>query len=122
MLSRIFRPFITRTPRHYFSTVLDNDQTEVAKPSISETHQIKYKIDFDNLNLEDYRDLSSKIKQSTGYSLLDVEPFPRMKIMKLGLIILNELKEKIPEKAMYRIYMGKFSRLCVTVYLYFFGI
>ena len=43
------------------------------------------------------------LKYATGYALLDVEPFPRSKIMKLSYIILDKLKE-IPEKALYRVY------------------
>jgi NADH dehydrogenase (ubiquinone) 1 alpha subcomplex subunit 5 len=43
------------------------------------------------------------MKYATGYALLDVEPFPRSKIMKLSYIILDKLKE-IPEKALYRVY------------------
>lgn len=46
---------------------------------------------------------STKLKYSTGYALLDVEPMPRAKIMKISYNILNKLKE-IPEDAMYRIY------------------
>ena len=46
---------------------------------------IDYKYDFDPLNpvLENYRDLNEKVKAKTGYALLEVEPFPRYKIMKL---------------------------------------
>lgn len=40
---------------------------------------------------------------ATGYALLDVEPFPRAKIMKLCYNILEKVKG-CPEDAMYRIY------------------
>ena len=40
---------------------------------------------------------------ATGYALLDVEPFPRAKIMKLCYNILEKVK-CCPEDAMYRIY------------------
>eukprot|EP01016_Furgasonia_blochmanni_P039755 TRINITY_DN4984_c0_g1_i11.p1 TRINITY_DN4984_c0_g1~~TRINITY_DN4984_c0_g1_i11.p1 ORF type:complete len:250 (+),score=86.86 TRINITY_DN4984_c0_g1_i11:94-843(+) len=46
---------------------------------------------------------STKLKISSGYALIDVEPMPRAKIMKLCYNILEKLKE-VPEKAMYRIY------------------
>lgn len=46
---------------------------------------------------------SEKLKYATGYALLDVEPMPRAKIMKLCYNILDKLKD-IPETAMYRIY------------------
>lgn len=39
----------------------------------------------------------------SGYSLLDLEPMPRGKIMKICYIILEKLKE-VPEKSLYRIY------------------
>lgn len=39
----------------------------------------------------------------SGYALLDLEPMPRAKIMKIGYALLEKLKE-IPEKALYRIY------------------
>lgn len=52
---------------------------------------------------EKYEVPSTKLKYSTGYALLDVEPMPRAKIMKISYNILNKLKE-IPEEAMYRIY------------------
>lgn len=54
-------------------------------------------------NKEKYEVPSTKIKYSTGYALLDVEPMPRAKIMKISYNIMNKLKE-IPEEAMYRIY------------------
>ena len=40
---------------------------------------------------------------ATGYALLDVEPMPRAKIMKICYNVLDKIK-KIPEEAMYRIY------------------
>lgn len=39
----------------------------------------------------------------SGYALLDLEPMPRAKIMKICYTLLDRLKE-IPEKALYRIY------------------
>jgi hypothetical protein len=85
-------------------------ETESLAKEDSQFDELAYRLDYDNIDLEEYRDLSSKIKQSTGYALLEVEPFPRMKIMKLGLIILEDLKLKIPEDAMFRIYMGRSRR------------
>ena len=43
------------------------------------------------------------LQNSSGYALLDVEPFPRAKIMKLGYIILDKVKQA-PEDSMYRIF------------------
>jgi len=54
-------------------------------------------------NKAKYEVPSTKLKYATGYALLDVEPMPRAKIMKLCYIIFDKLKE-IPADAMYRIY------------------
>lgn len=54
-------------------------------------------------NKEKFEVPSTKIKYSTGYALLDVEPMPRSKIMKISYNILHKLKD-IPTEAMYRIY------------------
>ena len=42
-----------------------------------------------------------KLKYTTGAYLVDVEPFPRLKIMMLCDIIMNELR-KLPEELSYR--------------------
>ena len=52
-----------------------------------------------------YKDTSSKIKFSTGYSLMEVEPFPRMKIMKIAKHLLHRLKKEVPADAIFRIFM-----------------
>ncbi len=56
------------------------------------------------VNPEDYRDLDQKVKFKTGYSLMEVEPFPRLKIMEIGLNLLRKLKE-FPETAYSRMYL-----------------
>lgn len=85
--------FFKRNLRHFSF----NKEASLTKKEIP-------KIDHYNINLEDYRDLDEPIKHSTGYALLEVEPFPRLKIMKLSMIILKELQRGIPEDALYRIY------------------
>jgi len=47
---------------------------------------------------------SSKLKVSTGYAFLDVDPMPRAKIMKIGYTILEKLRNEIPEGVLYRVY------------------
>lgn len=44
---------------------------------------------------------STKLKVTTGYSFLDVEPVPRAKIMKICYIVLDKMKV-LPEAALYR--------------------
>merc|ERR1712129_534549 len=50
-----------------------------------------------------YDILSPKLKQSSGYCLLDVDPMPRKSIMKIGYVLLERVKV-IPEKVLFRIY------------------
>lgn len=104
MLRKLFLPIIRKAPRNYFSEIVGANTEDSLQSTFDPSKD--YLLDFENIDLEDYRDLDQKIKQTTGYALLHVEPFPRMKIMKLGLIILENLRTKIPEDAMYRIYMG----------------
>ena len=46
---------------------------------------------------------SSKIKVHSGYAVVDVEPMPKAKLMKIGYIILDKLKA-IEEDVIFRIY------------------
>jgi NADH dehydrogenase (ubiquinone) 1 alpha subcomplex subunit 5 len=62
------------------------------------------KFDHYNPDLENYRDLDEAIKHSTGYAALEVEPFPRYKIMKLCLLLLQKLQKELPEDFLYRTY------------------
>ena len=47
---------------------------------------------------------STKIKVTTGFAFLDVEPMPRARIMKLCYLILDKLRKEIPEEVIYRVY------------------
>lgn len=47
---------------------------------------------------------STKLKLTTGFAFLDVEPMPRAKIMKICYIVLDRLKKEIPEGVLYRVY------------------
>jgi NADH dehydrogenase (ubiquinone) 1 alpha subcomplex subunit 5 len=49
-----------------------------------------------------YEKPTPKIKFTTGYAFLDVEPMPRARIMKICYIILDKLHKEIPEHALYR--------------------
>lgn len=57
------------------------------------------------VNPEDYRDLHRPVKFRTGYATLQVEPFPRLKIMELGRFLLANLAKDIPEDALQRLFM-----------------
>jgi hypothetical protein len=41
----------------------------------------------------------------SGYALLQIEPFPRARIMKIGYNVLQELRKGIPEDFVERIYL-----------------
>lgn len=60
-------------------------------------------IDHYNVDLEKYRDLDQPVKIQTGYAFVDVEPFPRMQLMKVCMQLLHKLKE-LPEDYLYRTY------------------
>lgn len=61
------------------------------------------KLDYYNLNPEEYKDLTTPIKADTSFAFVQVEPFPRMRLMKICQIILHTLK-KIPDDQMIRLY------------------
>ena len=84
---------------------MDMDQDYLTDQMDSE---LSYTLDFHNINLEHYRDLDQKVKMTSGYAMMQVEPFPRMKIMKIGLIMLDKLT-LLPKDFIFRIYMGKES-------------
>ena len=72
---------------------------------------------FDPYNIDEnkYKDVTSKIKFHTGYSLMEVEPFPRMKIMKIAKHLLHRLKNEVPKKALFRIYMEEKIKYCMEI-------
>lgn len=98
----------SRTNKNKMSSMIER----IGKPNKNEDYladledpSLCYKLDFHNINLEHYRDLDQKIKMTSGYAMMQVEPFPRMKIMKIGLIMLRKL-EALPKTFIFRIYMG----------------
>ena len=107
MLRKLITSIRRQTPRRLFSEVSQVESESPLQENEENLNELEYLIDFKNIDLELYRDMDSKIKKCSGYALLEVEPFPRMKIMKLGQMILYNLEHKIPEQAMYRIYMGR---------------
>ena len=46
---------------------------------------------------------SSKLKRNPGFAMMEIEPFPRARIMRLCYNLLEKMRE-IPEEAMYRMY------------------
>ncbi len=48
-----------------------------------------------------YMENEGALKLSTGFAFMDVEPFPRMKLMKLYYLTLEELKD-LPDKYGYK--------------------
>ena len=54
------------------------------------------------------------LKLSTGWAFMDVEPFPRMKLMKLYYLILDEIN-KLPDQYTYRILSRETTRFRMKV-------
>ena len=66
-----------------------------------------YTLPFDPYTVDEnlYKDVNSKIKFTTGYALVEVEPFPRMKIMKVAKHLLHRVKNELPENLLARTFM-----------------
>ena len=81
-------------------------KTSLMRFSNAKTVAPYYTLDFDPYTVDEneYKDMDSKLKYTTGYALIDVEPFPRYKLMKLGKHFLHRYKNEIPESAMFRVY------------------
>ncbi len=62
------------------------------------------KLDYYNIDFMAYKDLDQPVKYTTGFGTLEIEPFPRMKIMKICSHILNEIEIGIPDHAFYKVY------------------
>ena len=56
-----------------------------------------------------YMHHTGPLKISTGFAFLDVEPFPRMKLMKLYYLILQEI-QKLPDEYGYKVYSREQTR------------
>ena len=55
-------------------------------------------------NKAKYEVPAQKIKRNSGYALIEIEPFPRARIMKICYNLLADLKKEIPEDDIFRIY------------------
>jgi len=86
-----------------FANVQESRSVTAQRTTETTTHQEEIPVHLRPYDKNKYEVPSSKLKYATGYALLDVEPMPRSKIMKICYIILDKLKE-IPAEAMYRIY------------------
>ena len=56
-----------------------------------------------------YMHHAGPLKRSTGFAFMDVEPFPRMKLMKLYYLILQEIA-KLPDEYGYKVYCREQTR------------
>ena len=61
-----------------------------------------------------YMHHTGALKLSTGLAFIDVEPFPRMKLMKLYYLILQEVQE-LPDKYGYKYYARECARFRMKV-------
>ena len=61
-----------------------------------------------------YMEHEGPLKLSTGFSFMDVEPFPRMKLMKLYYMILQEVQQ-LPDEYGYKYYCREITRYRMKV-------
>lgn len=61
-----------------------------------------------------YEVLTDDLKLSTGYAFLDVEPMPRARIMKLGYLILDRVRE-VPEGTNLRLWFEERAKWVMEV-------
>ena len=61
-----------------------------------------------------YMEHAGPLKISTGQAFMDVEPFPRMKLMKLYYLILQELSD-LPDEYGYKYYSRELTRFRMKV-------
>ena len=61
-----------------------------------------------------YMEHEGPLKLSTGIAFLDVEPFPRMKLMKLYYLILQEVKT-LPDEYPYRFFVREMTHFRMKV-------
>ena len=61
-----------------------------------------------------YMQHAGPLKMSTGLAFVDVEPFPRMKLMKLYYLILQEIQQ-LPEEYGYKYYCREMTRYRMKV-------
>ena len=61
-----------------------------------------------------YMQRDGPLKLSTGIAFLDVEPFPRMKLMKLYYMILDELKQ-LPDEYGYKVLSEEMTKFRMKV-------
>ena len=65
-------------------------------------------------NPEKYEVVGKGLKTATGYSYLDVEPFPRARLMKLGYLILDRIKGA-PEDSNLRLWYEEYAKWMMEV-------
>ncbi len=58
---------------------------------------------------------SGKFEHNTGYALLEIEPFPRARLMRLYYNILQELQKGFPEDCIYKIFMEEQTKYHMKV-------
>ncbi|CAD8066610.1 unnamed protein product [Paramecium primaurelia] len=99
----MIQTFIRLIPKMKFSTKIGSSNVSTGS-NTSAKQSNPTPVYLRQYDAKKYEVPSSKIKLTTGYSFLDVEPMPRAKIMKLCYTILDKLKTEIPENVLYRIY------------------
>ena len=101
--------------RRYFAEEVSKE-AEKQKSNVLKEEEKKYEIPV-HLRPYDkakYEVPSTKIKHNPGFAMMEIEPFPRARIMRLSYNLLEKMRE-IPETAMYRIYTEEKLKMIMKV-------
>ena len=89
---------LTASLRRVFAFSTNTEPTRNQTVSALKEEEKKYEtpIHLRPYDATKYEVLSDKIKLNTGYALMEVEPFPRARIMRISYNIMEKLKEIPP--------------------------
>lgn len=112
---RDFRDDINYAPDHRYKSNRPNPyQPQFTLTEEEKIENEKLPVEERVLDFQKYMKHKGKLKYSTGKFLIDVEPFPRLKIMMLCDILINELK-KIPDTFRYKLLSHEWCKYVMKV-------
>ena len=108
----LLAPAASRGFRSDFKNPYMNDPTPMSQQERDEqTAMPVWDRTFDH---KKYMEHDGPLKMSTGIAWLDVEPFPRMKLMKLYYLILQEISN-LPDEYGYKYYCRELTRFRMKI-------
>ena len=106
-MTSLLAPVCLRTFRSDFKNPYMHDPNPMSEQEREEQTALPvWERSFDHKR---YMEHDGPLKMSTGIAWLDVEPFPRMKLMKLYYLILQELSD-LPDEYGYKLYCRELTR------------